>query len=258
MLQAKGLDSIRINVADSDKWFKEFGDDEEFSTLPAIQSGVLTVVYDEIKGYIIFSTEFKEESYEMNAEIFIGDDIDSIHMWDCSLKCEIPYVTKKKIEYSISYFEDATTSIYEKQKRTEKEIESYVNSVVLDASRPIGLFAKTMCYINWLMQHPEYKQIDKKERKNSNSSDRKKNNKTAGDAKESRTGKTHMVKINNIRFVTKENKVATGLKSQKKRFSLGSWGVRGHFRHYRNGKVVYIKPYTKGKGQKKETKEYTV
>lgn len=32
------------------------------------------------------------------------------------------------------------------------------------------------------------------------------------------------------------------------------WGVRGHYRHYKNGKVVFIKPYSKGKGLMKDTK----
>lgn len=32
-----------------------------------------------------------------------------------------------------------------------------------------------------------------------------------------------------------------------------SWGVRGHYRHYKSGKVVFIQPYTKGKGRIKET-----
>lgn len=30
------------------------------------------------------------------------------------------------------------------------------------------------------------------------------------------------------------------------------WEVKGHFRHYKDGKVIYVKPYEKGKGIKKE------
>lgn len=36
-----------------------------------------------------------------------------------------------------------------------------------------------------------------------------------------------------------------------------AWGVRGHYRHYKNGNVVYIAPYIKGKGRLKK-KEYLV
>lgn len=37
------------------------------------------------------------------------------------------------------------------------------------------------------------------------------------------------------------------------------WGVRGHFRHYRNGKVVFIEPFVKGKEKDKyKGKEYAL
>lgn len=36
-----------------------------------------------------------------------------------------------------------------------------------------------------------------------------------------------------------------------------SFGVRGHFRHYQNGKVVWIRPFTKlGRNEKKSDREY--
>ena len=36
-----------------------------------------------------------------------------------------------------------------------------------------------------------------------------------------------------------------------------SFGVRGHFRHYRDGKVVWIRPFTKlGRNEKKSDREY--
>ncbi|MEK4509473.1 hypothetical protein [Paenibacillus sp. FSL K6-2524] len=36
-----------------------------------------------------------------------------------------------------------------------------------------------------------------------------------------------------------------------------SWGVRGHFRHYKDGKITFIKPYTKGSG-KRLPKHYVI
>jgi len=32
-----------------------------------------------------------------------------------------------------------------------------------------------------------------------------------------------------------------------------AWGVRGHYRHYKSGKIVYVRPHTKGSGRKKTT-----
>lgn len=35
---------------------------------------------------------------------------------------------------------------------------------------------------------------------------------------------------------------------------IESWDVKGHYRHYKNGKTVYIKPYQKGEGEINEKK----
>lgn len=32
---------------------------------------------------------------------------------------------------------------------------------------------------------------------------------------------------------------------------VGAFGVRGHYRHYKNGRTVWVKPYTKGTGKEK-------
>ena len=37
------------------------------------------------------------------------------------------------------------------------------------------------------------------------------------------------------------------------------WGVRGHFRHYKNGKVIFIEPHLKGKDKDQyKGKEYAL
>lgn len=36
-----------------------------------------------------------------------------------------------------------------------------------------------------------------------------------------------------------------------------AWGVRGHYRHYKNGKVIFVRPHTKGVGRLKDT-EYVI
>ena len=34
------------------------------------------------------------------------------------------------------------------------------------------------------------------------------------------------------------------------------WGVRGHYRHYKSGKTVWVRPYTKGELSKRDDREY--
>ena len=43
------------------------------------------------------------------------------------------------------------------------------------------------------------------------------------------------------------------LNHAKRHMTCEHWEVKGHFRHYKNGKVVYIKPYSKGKGKEERS-----
>jgi len=55
-----------------------------------------------------------------------------------------------------------------------------------------------------------------------------------------------------------EKAVQQNVKGKKKVIIIcPAWGVRGHYRHYKNGKVVFISPYTKGKDRNNyQPKEY--
>ena len=37
-----------------------------------------------------------------------------------------------------------------------------------------------------------------------------------------------------------------------------SWGVRGHYRTYKSGKTVWVRPFVKGNAEKRNDKEYFV
>lgn len=58
-------------------------------------------------------------------------------------------------------------------------------------------------------------------------------------------GKTKIIKVNTVKYtfdLTKEDKREYTRKTE-------AWPVRGHYRHYKNGKKVWIKPTVKGKGE---------
>ncbi len=50
------------------------------------------------------------------------------------------------------------------------------------------------------------------------------------------------------------------INSNRHNITCDYWEVKGHFRHYKNGKVVYIKPFSKGKNKEKKeiNKTYTL
>lgn len=50
-------------------------------------------------------------------------------------------------------------------------------------------------------------------------------------------------------------KYSKHINHNKHHITCEAWEVKGHFRHYKSGKVVYVKPFQKGKGKVKD-KEY--
>lgn len=77
------------------------------------------------------------------------------------------------------------------------------------------------------------------------------------------------IKENTISKKAKKNKIEYNLldaikiyqknEGEKRKYEITceSWDIRGHFRHYKSGKVVWIAPYKKGKKIKEENnKEY--
>lgn len=59
--------------------------------------------------------------------------------------------------------------------------------------------------------------------------------------------KVVVTKIKLNEFVEeKEKQVKSITEKSEKMWHCEAWGVRGHYRHCRNGKTVYVKPYVKG------------
>lgn len=69
------------------------------------------------------------------------------------------------------------------------------------------------------------------------------------------------IELNGIRFTTTSNSIVRKLRSHNVQRLTNCWGVHGHYRHYKNGKVVYIAPYEKGPERntgKKKKKKYNL
>lgn len=101
------------------------------------------------------------------------------------------------------------------------------------------------------MEHPEIKEVERKGGKSRKAkSSQNENIKNVDNV-------VKEIKINNIKFKVSNNKTANAIKSKKPRRLVSCWEVRGHFRHYQSGKVVYIKPYEKGETELSESKSNT-
>ena len=63
------------------------------------------------------------------------------------------------------------------------------------------------------------------------------------------------ISLNGIRVISSNEKLTRKLCSKTRQRLTEAWSVRGHYRHYKSGKTVYIDPYMKGNG-KTIPKEY--
>ena len=163
--------------------------------------------------------------------------------------------------FSIKKFSNSTVRIYMKQKRKEEEINNYMLSD--EAVEHLNLMRNAVekittlfTNINYLAEHPEFKEVPEKEHKEHTHRQPTKKKEGSSEQKEQ---KPREIMLNGIKIKTANNKVASVLKSKTPRKLTGCFGVRGHFRHYKTGKVVYIKPYTKGNDtQKQMQKRYVI
>lgn len=105
-----------------------------------------------------------------------------------------------------------------------------------------------MAFINYLSEHPELKEME-------NKADEGKSRKKISADKQPARKSPRVISLNGIRVISSNEKLTRKLRSKTRQRLTEAWCVRGHCRHYKTGKTVYIKPYMKGSG-KTIPKEY--
>lgn len=80
---------------------------------------------------------------------------------------------------------------------------------------------------------------------------------TAKPGKNRKSGKRSNRRMPTVRKYTVGGEMLNELPRKYERHTE-SWGVRGHYRTYKSGRVVWVRPYTKGDAEKRNDKEYFV
>lgn len=269
-------------------------DKESFSLLPFIQNGILQIKGEKEDSYykniylfnssmeennlllhidfisLMNMTQYKEaiskkwmyEPLFINEKTGNGIKRETFSLWEGSCTLAIPneilfnYCPNKHTDcYSIVSFSDAKTEIYTKQQRKEEDICSYIDGKV-DVFNEMILsdFFTCIIWTNYLLKHPEEKEIKKQRNDTKRVSKRKENQpeKTQEDI-------IREVNLNGIRIRSKNKQTISRIKSKTKAYTMASWTVRGHIRQYKSGKVVYVKPFIKGKdASKRIIKQYNI
>lgn len=275
------LDSIDINLTNMtinqfcDKIFKELVEQTGatiFRFEPIFKEGLITIKPDSLQDIaetVVFHYElnFDEEHGDMmiyDISVYVKEKSNSAYRWDSGAHFYFPmgdlytdkYVSITScINKNIKNLEVSSPAIQQTlQYLIDKKI-NYEDACLVEKFFPddlrmirpiIHTVLRIMAYLNYLFEHPELKEIERKKRSSK---------KTVNTAHEKTSApnlsREHKIKINGFVIKTNSDKVARAVRSKKGIKYIGSWTVRGHIRHYKNGKTVYIKPYKKGTGDKK-------
>lgn len=160
--------------------------------------------------------------------------------------CDIFIVVDDDGDFEMMYtnFDSPELIIMKKQGRQIKDQSEFISERTRDFN---GLMV-TMAWLNHINENPEIKCV-----KQSNQPGIVEKRSYKPIAKMT----AHRVILNGVKIVSENQKLISKLTSKKRQRFVETWTVRGHYRHYASGKVVYVKPYTKGKkGGQKTQKTY--
>ena len=211
------------------------------------------------KMYVYYDCKFEEESFIAGFDVLIKEAMKEHYEWLGNIIIKGAYTLDDKGAWDskITQIGTPTVRVYMKQNRKEEEINRYILSDNgMDEVEPVKSVVEDICTLfqnlNWLSEHPQYKDVEARERKTGTAPKKSKLPKESTEPKEE---KPKEIVLNGIKIKTRNKKVATVLRSKVPKKLLGCWSVRGHFRHYQSGKVVYIKPYQKGSDTQKQLKK---
>lgn len=172
---------------------------------------------------------------------------------------QFKYIGKIKIEYSLDFdniieWENSLISVLARRGYANPieylNAQSDVEEIRANLKACIDLFKGVLICADYLLKHPEEKHKERHARSHSGNNPISKSVQKQADS-------VQVISLNSLRFKTVNKKVANMLKSKKVHRMAESWSVRGHYRHYKSGKVIFIESFEKGKNRKQASQKKT-
>lgn len=169
------------------------------------------------------------------------------------------YIGKIKIEYNLDSdniieWENSLTSVLARRGYANPieylNAQNDVEEIRANLKACIDLFKGTLICADYLLKHPEEKHKERHARSRNG-------NNPSGKSFQRQADSAQVISLNSLRFKTANKKVANMLKSKKIHRMAESWSVRGHYRHYKSGKVIFIESFEKGKNRKQAPQKKT-
>ena len=162
------------------------------------------------------------------------------------------YVGKIKIEYSPELdnaieWKNSLISVLESRGYANPieylSSQNNVEEIRANLKACVNLFKGILTCIDYLLKHPEEKQRERQARSH-------KANNLNSENLQKQADSVQAISLNSLRFKTADRKAVNVLKSKKIHRVAESWSVRGHYRHYKSGKVIFVEGFKKGKNRK--------
>ena len=217
-----------------------------FNHFPILQQGELIVN----RYHMYFTCDTDDDgNLVIENHTIINEKESSKLLWSSSGLFTIAVCSDNGFEYRSKNLDTAETVVYRRQKN-DRMLKAAEERAFKTAESEVALILTVMIFINWMCEHPENKEIVKETsaaKRDSGVRIPSDNGKTS--EKMERTFSPQTVCLNGIRITTGNRKIYKAITSKKMVRHTEAWTVRGHVRHYKNGKTVFIKPYQKGKGK---------
>lgn len=127
--------------------------------------------------------------------------------------------------------------------------QSDVEEIRANLKACVDLFKGVLICADYLLKHPEEKHKERHVRSHNG-------NNPSSKSVQKQTDSVKVISLNSLRFKTANKKIANALKS-KKIHRIEGWSVRGHYRHYKSGKVIFIESFEKGKNRSQASQKKT-
>ena len=238
--QAEAADIIELSGAKLAEIPELIAGWEEVKTYPIITDGCIIVSYDGGRVLHILFDLLPEGLIELKGSLVDTDGVAHYAQYTIAQNADDP------LTVVASNYNDAATAIYSKQRRRVEEIDKYIDAAISENSGIAAAYLAVMAYLNFLLEHPEQKEIERKGRKESARRTTKKRETVPSLPEEQ---KPREIVINGVRIITRDKRAVSAVVSKTRRRIATSWSVIGHYRHYKSGKVSYVRPHVRGQNK---------
>ena len=169
------------------------------------------------------------------------------------------YIGKIKIEYSpdldnVIEWENSLISVLARRGYADPikylNAQNDVEEVRANLKACVNIFKGVLICADYLLKYPEEKRKERHARSHNGNNPSSKSSQKQADS-------IQVISLNSLRFKTANKKVANVLRSKKIHRITEGWSVRGHYRHYKSGKVIFIESFEKGKNRSQASQKKT-